>query len=902
VPDRFPTVASAGGWCQSAAAVFGITQAGSDALSERALLERRVQVVRLRELLADARRERGRLVLLAGEAGIGKTSLAAAFCHESVASARVFWGACDPIIPARPFAPVVDIALAAGGRLRRAVEASDRDAIFAAFLGLLRATRLRPTVVVLDDVHWADEATLELLLVVGRRLVTLPVLLIATFRDHEVPVGHPLRLALAELPAATTEELKLSPLSLAAVRTLAAGSAHDAEALHAATAGNPFFVTESLAAGAVDLPASVRDAVLARAAGLSRPARDLLAAASVPGQRFDIELALTMAEAGQEALDECLARGLLQLHDGEGRFRHELARRAIRDGLKAAEASELHRRAFLTLTANDPEAEPAALAMHAQGWGDRDAVLRTAPEAARWAAELGAHREAAAHYAALLRLVPDLDARSRAVYLEAHALEALRTDDTAAALASQREALECWRSLGDRLREGNCLSQLSTAMYFAGDGDRARETAAAAVDLLETLPAGRELAMAYASLAQRIVVSGQDDAEGIRRGEQALVLAERVGDDEVYVHALTTIGVARVYQGDPRGWATLEEAARRAQAAGLFEAAGRAFINLVECCIDFKMFRRADEYVEQATAALADHDFDVFRRVLEIRLAELDFARGRWSEAEQSVDRLAARPKTANRILVRALTLRGRLQARRGKGEVWKSLDRALAIVDARELQELCPLRAARAEAALIEGDRARASHEASVALELARIPPSGGEGNWWWSEAAFLAWRSGAIEQLPEDAPRPYALHAAGCWRQAAEAWHQLGCPYEAALALADSDDEADLREALDVFLGLGAQPMASAVAGKLRRLGASRIARGPRPSTLSHAARLTARESEVLALVAEGLTNAEIARRLVLSVRTVDRHVSSVLHKLGAPSRQAAVDKLSSPSRQVG
>jgi DNA-binding CsgD family transcriptional regulator/tetratricopeptide (TPR) repeat protein len=901
VPDRFPTVASAGGWCQSAAVVVGITQAGSDSLSERALLEREVQLVRLRQLLADARRERGRLVLLAGEAGIGKTSLAAAFCHESVASARVFWGACDPIVPARPFAPIVDIALAAGGRLRRAVEASDRDAIFAAFLGLLRATRLRPTVVVLDDVHWADEATLELLLVVGRRLATLPVLLIATFRDHQVPVGHPLRLALAELPAATTEELKLRPLSLAAVRTLAAGSGRDAEELHAATAGNPFFVTESLAAGAVDLPASVRDAVLARAAGLSRPARDLLSAASVLGQRFDIELALTMAEADQEAVDECLARGLLQLHGGEG-FRHELARRALRDGLNAAQVSELHRRAFLTLSRNDPAAEPAALALHAQGWGNRDAVLGSAPEAARRAAELGAHREAATHYAALLRLVPDLDARSRAQYLEAHAREALRTDDTAAALASQREALECWRRLGDRLREGDCLSRLSTAMYFSGEGDRARETAAAAVDLLESLPAGRELAMAYASLAQRIVVSGQDDAEGIRRSEQALALAERVGDDEVYVHALTTIGVARVYQGDPRGWATLEEAARRAQAAGLFEAAGRAFINLVECCIDFKMFRRADEYVEEAMAALADHDFDVFRRVLEIRLAELDFERGRWSEAEESADSLAARPKTANRILVRALTLLGRLQARRGKGDAWKALDRALALVDARELQELCPLRAARAEAALIGGDRARASHEAGIALELARIPPSGGEGNWWWAEAAFLAWRTGAIEQLPDEAPRPYALHAAGCWRQAAEAWHQLGCTYEAALALADSDDEADLREALDEFLGLGAQPMASAVAGELRRRGASRIARGPRPSTRAHAARLTARESEVLALVAQGLTNAEIARRLVLSVRTVDRHVSSALHKLGAPSRQAAVGKLSSPSRQVG
>lgn len=867
------------------------------------LLERAPLLVQLRDLLKETRQGRGRLVLIRGEAGIGKTALVEAVCTDAAGDVRVMWGSCDAVVPARPFAPLVDIADTVDGALREALDAIDRNRVFDAFLTLLREPRGVPPLVVFEDLHWADEATLDLLRVVGRRIRDLPILFIGTYRDEEVGREHPLRLALGDIPPPVVE-IEVPALSVDAVEILTEGRGMDAVALHGATAGNPFFVTEVVAAGEEEIPVTVRDAVFARLGRLSSPGQQILRAASVLGQACEPAFVREVAEGDLAAIEECVERGMLQLDGDLLRFRHELAQRAIRESLGPSELVALHARALAALRGAGA-VDPSRLAHHAVEAGDAAAVLELSPEAADRAVGLGAHREAAAHYWAALRFGAELDERSRAELLECHARESLVIDEVDDALASQQQALECWRRLRDVRSEGNCLRALSLVTWFAGDAEHAIELAERAVELLESVSAPpSELARAYATLAQRYLVGIRDELVVLSWSKRALELAQRLGDEPVAVHALATLGIVEIYLGREPGWAKLEESFRRAKAAEREEDAARALINLVEAATGLRRFDLVDEYRDEAIEYLTEHDVDLslYRRRLDGDLAEADLERGRWQEASERASALLGERRTAGVIRLKALSVLGRLRARRGDHDPWSLLDEALGLSGPQgEREQLCSLQAGRVEAAWLEGNSVLALAEAEgvLALGVERVTDP-----WWRGELGFWAWRGGALDQLPEGAAEPYALHFAGRYRAAASAWEAIGCPYQQALALADSESEEDLRKALEIFRSLGARPAASLVVERLRALGVRMIPRGPRPRTQLNPAGLTGRELEVLALLGQGLRNVDIAGRLVVSPKTVDHHVSAILRKLGVSNRVAAVEeavRLGLQDRQV-
>jgi DNA-binding CsgD family transcriptional regulator len=227
------------------------------------------------------------------------------------------------------------------------------------------------------------------------------------------------------------------------------------------------------------------------------------------------------------------------------------------------------------------------------------------------------------------------------------------------------------------------------------------------------------------------------------------------------------------------------------------------------------------------------------------------------------------------------------VRARRGDPDVGLLLEEALAIAAGKsDLQHLAPAAIAVTEAAALDGRADLAADASDAALALAEDRNAA----WVVGELAFWRRRAGIVEPCPALAAEPFAVHLAGDWQRAAELWEHIGCPYEAALALADADDPAALRRALDALLELGAEPVATVVARRLRDRGERGVARGPRPSTRGNPAGLTARQLDVLQLVAQGLRNAEIAQELVLSERTVDHHVTAILQKLGARSRTEA------------
>jgi DNA-binding CsgD family transcriptional regulator len=882
-----------------AGSAAGCNTAGRTAwtsIAGMALLERETYLAGLGRQLVAARHGRGSLAVVLGEAGIGKTSLVEEFCASAPQPVRILWGMCDPLVPPRPFAPIVDIAERVGGELRAALVEGHRDAVIDAALRTLISPRSDvPTIVVLDDLHWVDQATLDLIRVIARRIARLPALLIGTFRDDEVGPGHPLRLAIAEVPRGSTVEVRLPPLSEDAVARLAGDRRSGARAIHALTGGNPFFVTEILAGAPSDdgVPTSVRSAVLARVDRVSPAARSVLRAASVLGPACDQAVLLRIAGEQRGALDECRSVQLLEERAGAVSFRHELARRAVLGAIPADQERTLHQAALAALT-DSGSTDAAQLARHAIGADDPAAVLVHAVAAAERAVTLGSHREAAAFFERALRHASGLEDPRRADLLDAYAREASRIDEAVAALEAQREAVTIWHRAGDLVREACGMIDLSGYLWLAGQVDAAISTATEAADRLEqTAPESPDLARALAVAAQRTLVSGRDDPHGLQQADRAFELAERLGDERTAVHALTTRSVLRIFLGDGSGWVGLESAVARSEAAGLPEETARALINLVEAARDMRRLRLADRYLAEAAAFLEERELDLFSHLLASRMAGLALDTGSWDLAALHARDLLEQPRVANPARVRALTVSGQIRARRGEPGAWSLLDEALPLAGS-EYQDLVPLRVARAEAAWLEGDLDRCRAEAARGLALGgrEISP------WWWSEMAFWGWMAGAEGPLPARSELPFWLQVIGEPRAAAAAWLEVGSPYYAATAFVSAGGEEDLRQALRIFNDLGAVPMSRRAAAALQRIGASAIARGPRPRTRANPARMTDREVEILTLVESGLTNGEIAERLVLSVKTVEHHVSAILRKVGVRRRADAA----AAARRIG
>jgi len=850
-----------------------------------ALLERETHLAALADLVGDVRASSaGRLVLVGGEAGAGKTALLRRFCGE-VGAGSVLWGACAPLRTPRPLGPLVDVAEAIGREFEQVVTSAERPyEIATALLRELRHSAL--TVLVLEDLQWADEATIDVLALLGARIATAPALVLGSYRDDELDRTHQLRVVLGEM-IRTPGRIRVDPLSRAAVGKLAAPHHVDADELYARTGGNPFFVTEVLATEHRTVPETVRDAVLARAARLSVDARELLDAASViPG---GCELGLLDQLAGElvARLGECVATGFLSAAEGRVAFRHELARLAIEESVSPERKRALHQRALSILAALPGDVDAAVLAHHAELAGDVEAVLRWAPRAAELAAASAAHREAAAQYARALRHASGMPPGDRAILLERRAEECYLTAQLEEAVDAQQAAVEIRRGVGDARGAGNALRALSRLLFFAGRTAEGEPVAMEAVDLLEREQPSHALAMAYCNVSQRRMVVEEREA-AIEWGTRALHLAERLGDTEVLVYALTNIGMTEADVGIADGREKLSRALALARASGLDDHAGRIFNALVMWPIRLRRFEEIGSNLEDGIAFCEQRGLDTWRLYLLACRAALALTRGEWETAADSAEVVLRNPRSAHVARLWALTARGLIRARRGDPEASAPLSQAHEHAEPTgELMQIGPETAARAELAWLEGnnDAIKGITEPALALALER------EAIWIVGELAYWRWQAGVQDDLP---PRllaePYRLSIAGDWAGAARLWSQIGCPYEAALALGGADEERALRQSLEELQVLGARPAAAIVARRLRGLGARGVPRGPRPSTRDNPAGLTARELEVLTLVAEGLRNAQIADRLVVARKTVDHHVSAILRKLDAPTRGQA------------
>jgi DNA-binding CsgD family transcriptional regulator/tetratricopeptide (TPR) repeat protein len=856
------------------------------------LVEREDALATLRRCLDEEATAVGRIVLIRGEAGIGKTALLKAFVQECPVDVDVFWGACDGVSTPQPYGPFEDMADALGPEFRRLLDANASRGELGRWL--LKWLATGPTrVLVVEDVQWADQATLDLLAFLARRIEALPILLLVTHRDGDgdAPSVDRILGGVASLPV--LRQLPLEPLSRAGVERLASASGVDAAELHRITAGNPFYVHEVLDAGLSRIPISVRDAVRARVAQLDERGRRALQVAAVLGVRSEPWLLAAVAGEDILGIDDCLRIGVLTKADGVA-FAHELTRMVVLEDVPVIHGIALHRRALAALE-QAGIGDAARLAYHAEGSAERIAVQRHAPAAGHQALSMGAHHEAIAQFERALRFADGIEDAARADLLEplSQALHLISHRPEAYQAAAEAAALR--RRVGDHLATAASLSFLAEVSWWAGHASEAWAAARDAITFAESRSDRRELAMAYATLGRLEMLDGRD-REGRVHSERALELGRRIGDAEATATALGNIGSIELNLADESGWADLGESARIGRESHFPYLVDRALFNLGFAAFVGRRYELARDYYQQMLEHSERSQLDLCG--MQSPIADIEFVLGNWDAAAAYAHVALGAERISSDHRIAALLVLARIGLRRGEPGWQARLDELLAFV--RGLEAVAgpveqKILVAEAEAAWVSGDLAAVVPRLRGAYDTAcregRRAAIGALGIWLW--------RAGELVKLDVRAEEAYLHEVGGRPREAAAEWKRLSIPYEAAVSLVGSSDPADLDRAYADLTRLGATAVAHKVALRLRELGRP-VPRGPRPTTRSNPRGLTEREWEIARLLALGLSNGEIADQLVVSPKTVGHHVSAVLAKLAVRRRAevaAAISEVGAP-----
>jgi DNA-binding CsgD family transcriptional regulator/tetratricopeptide (TPR) repeat protein len=849
------------------------------------LLERQVELQMLSTAVERAGTGRGSAVLVLGEAGIGKTSLVHAFLSATAGRARVLAGACEDLLTPRALGPLRDAARsAAAGPLATALSPrADPDLVFPAVCDEL-ASPPSPALLVIEDAHWADGATLDVLRYLGPRVRNLPAVLLMTYRDDSLARDHPLRGLLGVLGSTAATRLRLTRLTADAVREMAASTDIDPGELFRLTSGNPFFVTEVLACPCEDVPSTVVDAVLARVRILSPQAQAALDRLAVVPSGAEVDL-LRVLVGDLAPVAEAERAGVVEIRGDVVAFRHELARRAVVESLPASVRLELNADVLRALVIR-PDCDPFRALHHAVEAGDDAAVIVHGEAAAREATRVGAHPQAAACYAQVLARGHRLSTARRAALGETYAWALSNSNQLHFAAAAAATAAELWQQDGDDRRLIRALVTLARQQWLTERPVAALASARRALELAGPLGDSYHKALATLGVGGLLVIIDRE-RDGLPYVYQALDIAERAGEAGMAALCRNYQGSALLQLGDLSGRDDLLRSLAQAIELGSHEFVMRAYYNLVEGLWRLGEYREALGYIEQGEHYSRDTDFRVYGYMFAARRCRLALMRGQWVEAEAGLRDLLDGQDDPGMIGRETVPILARVLVRQGSADTpqWLALA-ARHATGADVLEWLVPTGLAHIEHAWLTGDHTQAGPYPELLLE--RTDRAGTPV--WRGELLVYLRRLGYPAGPFPGCPEPYASALRGDWEAAADAWLSQGDPYEHAVELAGSGQVDPTLKALTVLDGLGAKPAVATVRRRLRNLGVTRLPRRPQPGTLTNPAGLTHRELEILHLVAAGLSNAEIAQRLVVSPRTVDHHVSAVLRKLGVPTRRQA------------
>ncbi|MBJ8337796.1 AAA family ATPase [Antrihabitans sp. YC3-6] len=851
------------------------------------LTERENEYRELAARAGEARGGRGGAVLVSGESGGGKTAFVESFIESWRDDERVLWGACDPLSTPRPLGPLHDVADRFGPTARAVLR--DGNQPFDIFAAVFDDLKEQPSILVIDDLHWADQATIDIFRFLLRRVQHTNLLLIGLARDDEVGVTHPLRGLLGDV-ARSPHALSVTvpPLTLDAVTSLVGQRSVDPGWLHRVTGGNAFFVCEMLDHRTGDLPTTVRDAILARTAGLDVAAWDLLNLLTcAPGAIADnllTDLGVTLPAL--RALDDAK---LIKRNDRGVAFRHDLCRIAVTSVIPPGAEPALHRR-FIDAHYKTPHPDPAVITHHALGAGDRALITEAAADAGRAAARTGAHTQATEFFKIALdsggaKLVSEVEAE----LLELLAAEYYLTDQLADAIAACKRAMTLHEAMRSDLGVSAIHNALAKYEYYNSNRTVADDHIAAAIALLDgSAGSGQpsrlvQLGHNFAFQAFLAVQSTQLDFAK-RLLEEARDIAAKFGDSVLQVRVELVEGICAVVSGQQIAREELLELLR-AGPSQIDEIYSSGYTNLSYFDVEQRNLDAATDLLDFCIPLMVEHDLPVCHVVQLGARSRLKLLVGDWNRALADADSVLGR-RSAPLARTWPLLIRGLVTLRRigdddgGIDDAWRLACRY------GEPVRMLPVAAAIVEKSWLSGVPDPRLDECRALLNS--VPVTGLE--WARGELALWLCRAGVPVVVETVAP-PYRLYLNGDFEAAADLFERLSTPYDAALAMAESRKPALVRRAVDMLDRLGADAVAAKVRYDLRLQGTHTVPAPRRATTLANSAGLTTRQIEVLQLLENGLTNAELAERLFLSVKTVDHHVSAILAKLQVTKRRDAV-----------
>ncbi len=850
------------------------------------LLERDAPLLVLSGAVQSAGEGAGRLVVVAAEAGGGKTSLVQAFL-ESTDTARVLSGACDDLVTPIPFGPLLDLARTSDPGLEEALLAGERDRAFTRLLDLLER-RPHPVVVVIEDTQWIDQASADALTSVAQRIDRLPVALVLTMRPEGLGADHPAQRITWRAPTGAVDRIDLVPLSVDAVATLTDRAR--AEEIVRATGGNPFFVTQLLESGG-SLTPTVAEAVRSRAAELPAPTVELLELISINPARAEGVLLDRIAPGWEQVIEPAEVLQLVEVAPTGVSFRHDLSRRAFESGLLASRRRASH--ALVLEAVTELGFSPARIVHHAAGAGAVEVLVVVGPLAAERARATGSHREAAAQLKRVLDHSDLLEPERVAEIEEAYSHEAWTIQQPEESEAAARRALALRQSQGGPPEAiGRNLRRIARVRWFLGDAEHAESLLERAVAVLEgsdRAAARDELAtvLAYRGLVAGIRSTADDAQPWIDR---AMALIAEGGDTRVEALVLSDVGtVEYLHRRDPT---RLVRSVELATSLGMHVDVVRGRVNLATCALAHRDYEAALEHLDEAERHAAAHQVAAFEALAGAVKSQVLFETARWDEAAAIAERIMAHESFAS---LPASIVLARLKVRRGDPDAPEAITAAVeAARTSAETQRIVPAVGAAAEQAWMLNRLADVVDDVTEAHQLAlrtSSPRFVGETSIWMLAA-------GLLDEIPHRAEPPARLMMEARWTDAAREWERIGAAYEAAVCLVLAEDPETVITGLAELDRIGGGPMARWARNRLTRMGVTRIPRGPRRTTAANPAGLTARQMDVLGLLVEGHTNAEIAERLFLSARTVDHHVAAILLKLEVESRRQVRDR----ARELG
>jgi DNA-binding CsgD family transcriptional regulator len=823
-----------------------------------------------------------------GEAGIGKTSLVKAFLKKTEEESIQYIGACDSLFTPRPLGPLYDLALQINEHwINQINSVSSRAELFSRFVQEL-TQKQKPVIIVFEDIHWADEATLDFVKFLARRITRLKCLFILTLRDDEINQQYSLRNVFSDLAPDTFTRLVLTPLSKKAVRKLADEKGYDGEDVYSISGGNPFYVNEILASYSLGVPDSVKDSILCFYNRLEDEAKNVLQFLSVIPEGLELTRLYKIDPSFHEAIESCLANKILVIKNNKIFFKHELYRRTIEASLSPFKRIALNKSLLdFFLRSFEEKGEIEKIVHYAKNASDNRLVVKYAPLAAKQAASVGAHIEASKLFYTAIEYFEENDTDQLVKLYEDYAYECYLTNQLQDAIIYQGRALKIWEEKNEVERLGNSLRLFSRLWWFDGNRQKAESYAAKAIEVLNKEPCSKAKAMAYSNMSQLKMLSDQT-GECIFWGEKAISIARDVNDDETLAHAMINMGSALMLtqSSAQKGIGLLREALEISLKNSYHEHAARAYTAMGSNAVTIKDYSFAKQTLEEGINYCEERDIDSLKLYMLGWKARLNLETGNWNEAFAIASNLLKKENLPPVIKIGALTVVATIKIRRGEQDPLPLLLEAkkLAFVTT-ELQRIVPALIALLEYEWASGKRCieqEVLHETmNMFLHLEKIS----------KKCRFFFWIDKMKEHYPEIREKyRSSLSTEKTAQQDSVSWEELGCPYEEALSLFDGTDD-DKRKALLIMQQLNASAIYEKLKMEMRSSGIKKIPRGLRESTRANPAQLTNRELDVLHLLKKGIQNKEIAEALFISPKTVDHHISSILFKLDVNSRSKAV-----------